>query len=1705
VNQFGDLQVDTVKPETVLVPTATCVATPAEPCPNPLPPPNPASHTVDHYECYTVKLSAGEDKFPKDLRARVVDQFSQPTLYDIQKPTALCNPVDKNGEGIKDLDTHLMCYQAVAVPKICAVDAPANARNACKSEDDCGGTVRQTTFCQPQAKPDKVSDIHATNQFGPEQLDTLKVEQMCVPSQKIIDPPLPNQPPTASFTAVPASGEKPLQVSFNASASSDTDGLIVSYSWDFGDGQSGSGKTTSHTYVSKGTFTVTLTVLDNRHGTATASHTVEIKDPPVIEPPFTISAAPNTAEGIQGQIVSYTVTLNSTKGFAQLAALGVAGLPAGISGVLKPKQLAVGQTSILTLSVPSDQAPGTVPFSVSALAQVNGQTVTKSTDLTLNILPITTSFLGRTVVADTLETPLAGVTIKFLGKDDNGNPTGCSGQTVSDAAGNFMFTNLPAVCTGKQLIRYDGLTATAPSGDYAGVDLVYNIVANQVTTSPVLVHLPRIDDKETVLVQQNAPNDQTFHFQTIPGLSVTVYAGTIFTLVDGSQPDPFPLTAIQVPVDRLPEAKPPNPQMMMVFIVAFQPANAEASQPVAVYYPNTINTAPGVNMALMTLDPTKGTMVPYGMGTVSADGTQVIPDLDPAHPGHRFGLVHFDWHSQMPPPPNKNPSPDPCGPKTSNPIDLSSGLEVVRETDIAINGLRGSIFLQRVYRTLSNEAGPFGIGTSHNYRYRLSTNTPLGTAVVNVIMPDGNRFPLAAQQPLALTLTNTTIPVLRGAAITVLPNNEVNLRWKDGTVFHFVPSTFLLGSVLTAITDPNGNTISLVRNPASPDQITEISDPVGRKLTLTYDTASRITAITDPLGRTVRYTYNGQGTLETVTDPEGGVTRYDYDGPTRLTRITNARGVVMVRNTYDADGRVSEQEQADGGKLTFAYTLFNPLAPTSPVVRTVVTDALGNQTTYRFNPVGFLTDVTDALEQTRIVEREPGTNLLLSVKGTASCNVCGASGPGDESFTYDAGGNVLTSTDALGKTTSFTYEPQFNHVASITNPLGEITRFTYDSRGNLTSVKDGNGHATSFAYDAFGQLIKITDPLTHEVMIVYDGLGNPAVITDPLGHATTLRYDAVSRLLDVTDALGQKNGATYDRLDRILTAIDANNKTTQFAYDPVGNLLSLTDAKAHTTAFTYDAINRLLTKRTPSGRTDTRHYDFNGNVTQFVDRRGQTATFAYDVLDRLIRETYQDSTVERLYDPRGHLLRVEDSSGGVFNFTYDLVGRQLSAVGPTGTVQYQRDALGRVTTRQVVGQSPVTYAYDAAGNLLTAAAPEADVTFTYDPRNQLLEQLRSNDVATNYTHDALGRVLSLAHAKGATVLNSQAYTYDAVGNRSQYTTEIAQPLITQPFSSQHDEENRLLQRGAITYTYDENGNRTSETSPAGSITYIWDSRNRLASLVTPDGQTTTFHYDFASNLLAKETTGLGGSSESYVLDNLTNVVYQSDSNNQQFSILTGRSIDSHLAIIQPNGQTDFGLEDTLNSTVATADQNGSVNGQFFYEPYGETTSSGSTYPFQYTGRVPAPDGLYYYRARFYDPKAGRFISEDPIGLQGGGNLYAYVEGNVVNFTDPTGLQIFEDTGCSCGAEDSDEECKKKFEQCDKGKPKPPSSEDLNKKLQNCQKILNKSCGIHETFDAFCLMFGIPAPPVTATCEADKYIEFIQCVNKVNNDMLRSQR
>jgi RHS repeat-associated protein len=302
--------------------------------------------------------------------------------------------------------------------------------------------------------------------------------------------------------------------------------------------------------------------------------------------------------------------------------------------------------------------------------------------------------------------------------------------------------------------------------------------------------------------------------------------------------------------------------------------------------------------------------------------------------------------------------------------------------------------------------------------------------------------------------------------------------------------------------------------------------------------------------------------------------------------------------------------------------------------------------------------------------------------------------------------------------------------------------------------------------------------------------------------------------------------------------------------------------------------------------------------------------------------------------------------------------------------------------------------------------PQLSANFTYDPRNNLSSINRLNGVSSTFAYDQVARLLSITHTKGASVIDAETYGYDHVGNRTTHGTNIGQSLITPAVpGAVYNADNEQVQFGSTANTFDANGILVSAAGAGGTATYTWDSRNRLKSIAAPNGQTTSFTYDFAGNLIRQTDSGsILNLTRSFVLDELTNVAFESETDGTSYSVLSGQSIDSHLAIAQSTGQVQYGLTDAINSTVATVNQTGSLTSQFEYEPFGQTTGTGSAYPFQFTGKVPVSNNLYYDRARFFNANTGRFISEDPIGFGGGDpNLYRYVFDASTEFLDPYGL------------------------------------------------------------------------------------------------------
>jgi RHS repeat-associated protein len=768
--------------------------------------------------------------------------------------------------------------------------------------------------------------------------------------------------------------------------------------------------------------------------------------------------------------------------------------------------------------------------------------------------------------------------------------------------------------------------------------------------------------------------------------------------------------------------------------------------------------------------------------------------------------------------------------------------------------------------------------------------------------------------------------------------------------------------------------------------------------------------ITDSLGHQTTFNSGLFGGQWSFTNAQGsgcssctvrGNTQNQYDNKGHLLWTIDALGHEVVYQS-DGSGNVISQEAAGDSNTpnsTTNYTYNNFGEPLT------VTDALGNVTTNVYDTHGNLTSVTTP---------KPNGSTAASVT----------------QFGYNTLGQLTTITDPLNHVTTLTYTP-VGLIWTITDFQNNVTTYGYDSHGNRTSVLDALNHQTTFGYDAGDRLTLITYPDTTTTQFGYDYRGRRTSVTDQNGKITTYAYDDADRLTTVTDASTPPNVTTY-------------------AYDTENNLTSITDANNHQTIFAYDAYGRVQQTNFPSSQIETYGYDADNNLISKTDRNNHTIQYVYDVLNRLTRKIYPDSTeADYVYDLVGKIQQVNDPTG-TYAFAYDNMGRLTGTTTnytflttKTFTNAYTYDAASNRTGFTDPESGSTTYAYDTLNRLQTLTPPAAisggSFGFSYDALSRRTQMTRPNNVATNYGYDNLSRLLSVLHQVSASTIDGASYTVDSAGNRTAktdqrlaLTTNYGYDPIYQLLSAtqgstttesytydpvgnrlsslgvasySNNTSNELTSTSNASYTYDLNGNTLTKAVGSNTTTYAWDYENRLTSVTLPSGGgTVSFKYDpFGRRIYKSSSTAT--SVYAYDGDNLIEETNASGAVVARYS--QGLNIDEPLAMLRSSA-TSFYHVDGLGTVTSLSNGSGALAQTYTFDSFGkQTAASGSlTNPFQYTGRESDSEtGLYYYRARYYDPSTGRFLSEDPIRFKGGTvNFYPYVDDDPTTQSDPSGLR-----------------------------------------------------------------------------------------------------
>ncbi len=572
-----------------------------------------------------------------------------------------------------------------------------------------------------------------------------------------------------------------------------------------------------------------------------------------------------------------------------------------------------------------------------------------------------------------------------------------------------------------------------------------------------------------------------------------------------------------------------------------------------------------------------------------------------------------------------------------------------------------------------------------------------------------------------------------------------------------------------------------------------------------------------------------------------------------------------------------------------------------------------------------------------------------------------------------------------------------SNLTGITDPLNRTTNYSYDDFNRLAKIKYPEatpGAARleeNLAYDLAGNLITQTDQATRVTAFCYDNANRLTSTIDPAQKTTAYEYNARSQMTAVVDAINQRYEFVYDALGHI-TQNKKGTAMMSFVYDAAGNRSQRTDYNSAVTNYNYDVLNRLTTISYPDATL---------------------ATYGYDELSRLTTATNPNGAVTIAYDNRSRISAVTDVFGQVVSYAYDANSNrtQLNLNGAPN-VSYQYDVINRLTQLTDSGDLNTTFAYDATNKLTSRMLPNSIVTTSqYDGLNRLtglthakagttladfqyqfnavnnIIQMIDDAGAHNYTYDSLDRLTAATHPNQA----NESYTYDDVGNR--IASHQGSSYSYQPF-------NRLVTANSNSYAYDANGNLISKTDTSGTGTYTWDYENRLKQASVSGGVTVNYSYDALGRRI--ERTSISSGLVRFVYDGADVLRELDGSGNTIADYLNGPGIDNKLRQITV-GTTSYFLTDHLGTTRALSDASGNIASTQSYDSFGNLTGSASI-RYTYTGRETDLDsGLMYYRARWYEPQQGRFISEDPLAFDAGVNWYAYVENDPINSNDPLGL------------------------------------------------------------------------------------------------------
>jgi len=791
--------------------------------------------------------------------------------------------------------------------------------------------------------------------------------------------------------------------------------------------------------------------------------------------------------------------------------------------------------------------------------------------------------------------------------------------------------------------------------------------------------------------------------------------------------------------------------------------------------------------------------------------------------------------------------------------------------------------------------------------------------------------------------------------------------------------------------------------------------------------------------------YRSHGALQTTTVPwfaigEGGSLGspgYYYPPSYNRQRITNARGFhtyVYVDKFFAADSIVEPL----AGRFT-------KLARDSLSQVTSVRDVRGNVTTLTYDTLGNVHTMSNATTgRIDSVSYEVTTIDGLAVT-VGPLNITNNIQAPRQSFRY-SGVRVAQSWLFPDSTIPTRYYLRSDgRPDSITDPGGHTTRFKYAAAGrqNLDTIRGPVAYAVH-TYDSYGRIARTRMSGRDSMRYAYDARNRTIKTHDPAGDSTVYVYDARD-LTQVIDALGKTYTFAYNAVGWDTSYADPAGNTQRYEYDLNGNVARWTNRRSQITAFVYDSLDR-VTRRTADTAVTTYTTDARDTL-QVMSNSASTDSLYRDRDGRPVRAVTlrggRKITVRTTYDPdNGTVSGVYVDTGAINTqvgsqlTSVDSLGRLASITdqgGLTTTFGYNADRLPDLTRYSTTSNVDLVYDYTSghAESSLFYSQPGVTVVagryIKLDSVGRVREWWKSSatDTFRIFTYDAAGRlVLATSNAASAPAgsctdssgfgfdcptadtleLRAFVYTYDRAGNSNADSVKAGNRprFVTLDFRNPVSGNPWMVD----TLTYDADGNLTERKSRLVRQTFHWNALSQLDSVLTYNSGTLQntggYRYDGSGRRVWK---GHLADTVGFVWDGDGSVA-ETNSTNQIAALYSYTPGSLTPFSMTRSGSTYYYLLDEASNVTALMKHDGTITNTYSYWPFGWDTISNNVVHNQYrfAGQYSDETGLYYMRNRYYDHRTRRFISEDPIGLAGGINMYAYAGNDPINSSDPMGLQ-----------------------------------------------------------------------------------------------------